>query len=82
MLERSDLYKRDRTRLTSMLRLHEVGLVVFRKKSEKVNTLELTELGYNAINVVIQCINELIHTQPRNGERVIVSKISINMFHS
>jgi hypothetical protein len=82
MLERSDLYKRDRTRLTSMLRLHEVGLVVFRKKSDTVNTLELTELGYKAINVVIQCINELIHTQPRNGERVLVSKISIKMPHA
>lgn len=79
ILERSDLYKRDKTRLTSMLRLHEVGLVVFRKETETTNSIELTELGYKALDVVMQCINELIHTQPRYKENKKISKVSIKL---
>lgn len=73
-LERADLYKRDRTRLTSMLRLNEVGLCIFQKKSEKTNTLEMTDKGILAVKIVIDALNELIHTQPKrthNKARVI-----------
>lgn len=62
-----------------MLRLHEVGLVVFRKETETTNSIELTELGYKALDVVIQCINELIHTQPRYKENKKISKLSIKL---
>jgi len=65
ILERADLYKRDKTRLTSMLRLHEVGLTIFTKKSEKTNTLEITDLGIKAIEIVKLQLNELIHSHPK-----------------
>jgi len=77
ILERADLYKRDRTRLTSMLRLHEVGLCIFNKVNDKKNTLQLTDLGRKAIDIVIEQLNELIHTQPKRNEHPALSRKSI-----
>lgn len=65
ILERADLYKRDKTRLTSMLRLHETGLTIFTKKSERTNTLEITDLGIKAIKIVSEQLTELIHLHPK-----------------
>lgn len=70
LLERSDLYKRDRTRLTCMLRLNEVGLATFTIKSKTINTLEITDKGLLAIKIVIEQLNELIHCQPRRDQHV------------
>lgn len=64
LLERFDLYKRDKTRLTSMLRLHETGLAIFAKRSNTINTLTITDLGLKAVTIVTSCLNELIHTMP------------------
>jgi len=76
-LERSDLYKRDKTRLTSMLRLNETGLVIFAKRSETINTLTITDLGLKAIKIVIEQLNELIHSHPRtNYSNTLVKSIS------
>ncbi len=79
LLERSDLYKRDRTRLTSMLRLNETGLAIFIVKSPTINTLEITDLGIKAISIVIIQLNELIHCQPRTNQHVpTISRKAIN----
>lgn len=79
ILERADLYKRDRTRLTSMLRLHEVGLCVFKKVNDKKNTLQLTDLGRKGVSIVIEQLNELIHTQPKRHEHPAISRKSISL---
>ena len=68
LLERADLYKRDKTRLTSMLRLNEVGLCIFTKKSQKINTLEITDLGLKGIKIIVDQLNELIHTMPKSTQ--------------
>ena len=81
ILERADLYKRDRTRLTSMLRLNEVGLCIFRKVNDKKNTLELTDLGRKAISIIIEQLNELIHTQPKRNEGIAASRKTISFSH-
>ena len=79
LLERSDLYKRDRTRLTCMLRLNETGLAIFTVKSPTINTLEITDLGMKAISIVTEQLNELIHCQPRTNQHVpTISRKAIN----
>ncbi len=72
-LERADLYKRDRTRLTSMLRMHETGLAIFTVKSKTVNTIQITDLGLKAISIIIQQLEELIHLHPRANYTVRLS---------
>lgn len=79
ILERADLYKRDRTRLTSMLRLNEVGLCIFKPKTKKVNTLEITDLGTKAVSIVIEQLHELIHTQPKRNREHLLSRKSISI---
>jgi len=81
ILERADLYKRDRTRLTSMLRLNEVGLCIFNKVNDKKNTLQLTDLGRKGVSIVIEQLHELIHTQPKRYESVSTSRKSISIPH-
>jgi len=51
-----------------MLRLNEVGLCIFTKKSQTINTLEITDLGLKGIKIIVDQLNELIHTMPKSTQ--------------